>query len=380
MNPEQLPATELVALLATDAELLTKARACRQLAINGGAEAIPALAALLGDDRLSDYARTALEGIPAPAAGEALRKALPTLKGRLQVGVIQSLAVRREAAAVPDLIALMKVPDREFDPDVLFALGKIASNAAVEFLVTRQIAATSSYPPPLARAILLAVDALLRDGKREAAIGLLDSLEEKPLSAPDSQAMSLLRKRAQRVVLFDGKSLTGWKGDSAWFRVADGAIVAGSLEKPIPQNEFLSTTREFGDFELCLSVRLHAGKGNGGIQLRSQRVPNSREMAGYQADMAVDYWGGLYDESRRAKFLGTRTDVAAIKGVLKPGDWNDYVIRCEGPRIRLWLNGLLTNDFTETDASIPRSGRIALQIHGGPPGEAHYINIQLTEL
>ena len=80
-------------------------------------------------------------------------------------------------------------------------------------------------------------------------------------------------------------------------------------------------------------------------------LPNSREMAGYQADMAAEYWGGLYDESRRDKFLG-KPDPAAVAKVLKPADWNDYVIRCEGPRIRLWLNGLLTVDFTETDPAM----------------------------
>lgn len=38
---------------------------------------------------------------------------------------------------------------------------------------------------------------------------------------------------------------------------------------------------------------------------KSPRVPHSREMVGYQEDVATGYWGGLYDESRRAKFLGS---------------------------------------------------------------------------
>jgi hypothetical protein len=189
-----------------------------------------------------------------------------------------------------------------------------------------------------------------------------------------------LQERNDRIRLFDGMTLTGWEGDPTWFRIADGAIIAGRLDRPIPQNEFLCTTREFGDFELRLKVRLVAGQGNGGIQFRSQRVPNSREMAGYQADLADGYWGGLYDESRRAKFLGRRVEEAALKRVLKPGDWNDYVIRAEGPRVRLWLNGLLTTDFTETDAAIPRTGRIGVQIHGGPPAEAWYKDLEINEL
>ena len=131
---------------------------------------------------------------------------------------------------------------------------------------------------------------------------------------------------------------------------------------------------------LRLKVRLVDGKGNGGIQFRSKRVPDSREMEGYQADVASDYWGALYDESRRRNFLGTRPDPALVAKVLKPADWNDYVIRCEGPRIRLWLNGQLTTDFTEADSAIPRTGNIGLQIHSGAPSEAWYKEIEIEEL
>lgn len=45
---------------------------------------------------------------------------------------------------------------------------------------------------------------------------------------------------------------------------------------------------------------------------------------------------------------------------------------CEGPRIRLWLNGTLTVDYTEQDARIERTGIIALQIHGGAKAKVYY--------
>lgn len=380
MNMEELPAANLIAVLTTEAGLETKARACRQLAVSGDAAAVPALAALLADDRLSDYARTALEGIPAAAAGEALRQALPKLTGRLLAGAVDSLAVRHETAAVPDLIELMKDPAREKDANVLIALGKIASEEAVAYIQQCLTVAKANLPSLTARAVLTAAERLLRDGKREAALGLLDSLTGCNLPVAVSRAVAGLRQRAKRLRLYDGKTLTGWEGDLTWFRPADGAIIAGRLDQPIPRNEFLCTARQFGDFELRLKVRLMAGQGNGGIQFRSQRVPNSREMAGYQADVATGYWGGLYDESRRAKFLGQPTDLAAVKRILKPGDWNSYVIRCEGPRIQLWLNGLLTTEFTEADSTIPQTGFIGLQIHAGAPTEAHYKELELEEL
>jgi hypothetical protein len=70
----------LAAVLASDAGLHEKALACQQLAITGGPDAVSALAALLGHERLSDYARSGLEIIADSSAGEALKKALPALK------------------------------------------------------------------------------------------------------------------------------------------------------------------------------------------------------------------------------------------------------------------------------------------------------------
>jgi hypothetical protein len=183
--------------------------------------------------------------------------------------------------------------------------------------------------------------------------------------------------------LFDGKSLAGWEGDAKIFRVQDGAIVAGSGSERIARNEFLASKEEFGDFELRLQARL-VGKGqNAGVQFRSQRVPDHFEMIGYQCDMgtmrAQSIWGALYDESRRRKFL-VEPSQDSIKTAVKPEDWNDLVIRCEGPRIQIWVNGVQTVDYTEADAAITRTGRLGLQIHGGEPAEAAYKNIRIKKL
>jgi hypothetical protein len=102
-------------------------------------------------------------------------------------------------------------------------------------------------------------------------------------------------------------------------------------------------------------------------------------MSGYQADMGEGYWASLYDESRRNKTLQA-PKAEVLKAPLKPNDWNDYVIRCEGRRIRLWLNGTLTVDFLEEDETIPLSGKIGLQIHGGGKSEASYKEITIAEL
>ncbi len=183
--------------------------------------------------------------------------------------------------------------------------------------------------------------------------------------------------------LFDGKTLAGWEGDKAVFRIEDGAIVAGSKSERIAHNEFLASSEEFGDFELRLKARL-VGKGqNAGVQFRSQRMANHFEMIGYQCDMGAmqgrPIWGSLYDESRRRKFLA-EGDATKLANAVKAEDWNDLAIRCEGRHIQIWVNGVQTVDYTEAESEIPLRGRFGLQIHGGEPAEASYKDVRIKVL
>ena len=187
---------------------------------------------------------------------------------------------------------------------------------------------------------------------------------------------------AESKSLFDGKTLNGWEGDTAkTWRIEDGEIVGGSLETTVPRNEFLCTTKTYGDFELKVKFKLLGDpkQANAGIQFRTKRIPRHHEVSGYQADMGQNYWGALYDESRRNKVLAQPAKEVWEK-VVKQGDWNEYTIRCEGPRVRLWLNGALTVDWLEKDDKIERTGIIGLQVHGGAKAKVHYKDITIEEL
>jgi hypothetical protein len=179
------------------------------------------------------------------------------------------------------------------------------------------------------------------------------------------------------VPLFNGKDLTGWQGDTKLWIVEDGMLVGRS--PGIAYNDFLATTKTYGDFVLRFQVRLLKNEGNSGVQFRSKRVPNSHEVAGYQADAAPGWWGKLYDEARRGKVLAGPTD-EVLKKALKPGDWNDYEVQAVGARITLTLNGVKTAEYTEEDKNIPRDGIFAVQIHGGGPMEVQFKNIRLKEV
>jgi hypothetical protein len=186
---------------------------------------------------------------------------------------------------------------------------------------------------------------------------------------------------AEGIAIFDGKTLNGWEGNTNNWRVENGAIVAGSLDRKQPHNEFLATTKVFGNFDLRLEYKVEGSNGfvNGGVQFWSRRVPNDFEVSGFQADLGADTDGNLYDESRRNRNLVAATKEAR-ETALRPGNWNNYRIRAEGPHIELWLNGVKTADYTEGDASIPRRGIFALQIHGGAFTKVQYRNLVLDEL
>jgi hypothetical protein len=187
---------------------------------------------------------------------------------------------------------------------------------------------------------------------------------------------------AAPVSLFDGKTFDGWEGETTkTWRIEDGAFVGGSLAEKVPHNEFLATKKSYANFELRLKFKLLGTEGfvNGGVQFRSQRIPNHYEMIGYQADMGDGYYGSLYDESRRKKTL-VGPEKELIEKILKRNEWNDYRIRCEGRHIQLWINGVQTVDYTEPDESIEQNGLIAVQIHGNGKTEAWYKDIVIEEL
>lgn len=178
--------------------------------------------------------------------------------------------------------------------------------------------------------------------------------------------------------LFDGKSFSGWEGNREVFRIQDGAVVGGFLDRPVPRNEYLCSTQRYRDFELRLALRLSGENVNAGVQFRSDRVPGKSEMIGYQADMGQQYWGCLYDERRHKLLAGPTKDEQ--QKLIRPNAWNDYVIRAEGRHVELWLNGHKTVDYTEPDATIPQEGVFGLQIHKGPASEAWYKDLQIRIL
>lgn len=180
-------------------------------------------------------------------------------------------------------------------------------------------------------------------------------------------------------LLFDGKELDGWEhnGKAGSFTVRDGVIVGDRTGKP-ESAYWLSTVRKYADFELRLQYRL-SSKGNSGVFIRAPHEGRTSRMG-----MEIQL---LDDGARTGKpgigDTGAVYQVAAAKAfVSRPaGEWNDLCILCDGPRVKVTLNGQVINDVLMTDfpalKNRPRKGFIGLSAHTKP---VQFRNIRLREI
>jgi HEAT repeat protein len=157
----------LLNLLKSDAPLQEKAAACQELARIGTRQAVPVLAPLLTDETLSPMAQFALEPIPDPSVDAAFRDALGKLQGRLLVGVIVSLGVRKDTQAIEPLARCLSDPDPAVAQAAARALGSIGG-AAVPVLESALATGSSANQPAICEGLLRCAGAL--SGTEAAAI------------------------------------------------------------------------------------------------------------------------------------------------------------------------------------------------------------------
>ena len=216
--------------------------------------------------------------------------------------------------------------------------------------------------------------------------------------------------------LFNGKDLTGWDGDTSFWKAEDGMIVGETTaENPIKHaNTFLIAQDDgkdlkVSDFEFRVQWRFAPDRpfGNSGIQYRSHRVndPKNPEnkwiVGGYQADCDKDnqYTGICYEERGRGIFCkfgkkmtvnssgkkeetGDTATMAELTTARKAaGEWNDYVVICKGNHCVQILNGVVVADFTDDQpGKSAKSGILALQIHQGKPMRVEFKDPKIKTL
>ena len=174
-------ARQAISTLESGAPSEEKAMACKRLAVYGHADAVPALAPLLSDEKLASWARIALEAIPGSAADEALRAAMPKLQGKLLVGVINSIGVRRDAKAVGALASKLKDADAEVATAAAVALGRIGGDNAAKALEKSLGSGPVAIRSAMAQGYLLCAERFLAEGKSAKAVKLYDTVRKADL-------------------------------------------------------------------------------------------------------------------------------------------------------------------------------------------------------
>ena len=174
--------SELIAVISGDGEEADKALACKDLAIYGSAASVDALGRLLTNERLASWARIALEAIPGDEASATLRRALPVVDGRTLLGVITTLGVRGDAAAVPLLLTRLSGESDDVAAAAATALGRIGGGAAVAGLRAQLGSMNDARRDVAAEALVVAGENLLAAGDAATASDLAGAVQEAEVS------------------------------------------------------------------------------------------------------------------------------------------------------------------------------------------------------
>jgi HEAT repeat protein len=195
---------ELLAILQSDVPPGEKAIACKKLAIDGSSASVGELAKLLPDAQLSSWARIALESIPGPEADAALREAAAKLQGNLQIGMINSLGVRRDAKSVDYLATKLQDGDLELVTAAAVALGRIGNLPAAKALRTAFATAADKPRSAIAEGCVYCGEKLLAAGEVGPATEMYDAVRIAKVAKPrllEATRGAILARREQGVPL-----------------------------------------------------------------------------------------------------------------------------------------------------------------------------------
>jgi hypothetical protein len=171
--------------------------------------------------------------------------------------------------------------------------------------------------------------------------------------------------------LFNGTDLTGWTkiGNESW-EVEDGLIHGKGLTKDYG---YLETAKKYQNFQLSLRFKCV-------VFFHSAFKPGTAEVTqGMQFEIdctMMHHTGGVYAEDKAAWLVWPAPE---NEGVVRMGEWNDYLVEVEGNRYRSRLNGVQMVDFTDPKPN-STDGTIALQLHAGGKGNMQFKDIWIRDL
>ena len=295
----------LIGIIQGDEPYVDKLKACRGLRIRGTAAAVPALAAMLPNPELSHIARYALEPMPCPQAGKALRDALAKTAGKAKAGIAASLGVRRDPDAVPVLTPLLNDADAEVAQAAAAALGRIAMPAAVNALFKCADNRPEEMRPAAGEA-LLATAARIAESDPAAAIDLYEKLQrpEWPLFVRTGAFYGLAAAKPAQA---PERLIAALRADDPLFRNIAAAIVG---ETPADGN-----TPLYADTLPSLSPEAQVALVRGLMARKDLLARPAVTAAAQTANPAVKAAA-----VKALSVLGTREDVPMIAALLDNAD------------------------------------------------------------
>jgi HEAT repeat protein len=295
---------QLIRVLQSDASKADKAITCKQLAIWGTADAVPALAALLPDEELTSWSRIALEAIPDPAAAAALREALATLQGRTLIGVINSIGVRGDAEAVDGLTTRLKDADAEVASAAAVALGKIGDAAATGSLRRALSDAPDAVRSAVAEGCVLCAERLLADGKTAEAAALYDEVRQADVPKQrvvEATRGAILARQAAGVSLLVEQLKSGDKS-----LVAIGLSTARELSGPGVTKALVAELDNIAPAQQALLILALADRGD--AEAMPAMLQAAKSKTSQVRIAAVNFLKQLGDESCVSVLLQVATD------------------------------------------------------------------------
>jgi hypothetical protein len=175
------------------------------------------------------------------------------------------------------------------------------------------------------------------------ALGLDDVAAPSPASAQD----------AGWETLFDGSSLDGWSviGGANWrLDPSDGSVVADAGEEG-----HLVTESSYDDFEVVIEFWVEP-RTNSGVYIRCADPTEITAQGCYEVNISDQRADPTY---RTGAVVGVSSPLEVVDA---GGRWNEYVIRADGPRLTVTLNGIRTVDAEDASHT---AGVIGLQFSTG---------------
>lgn len=363
--------SELTAILKSDASFPEKYEACRQLSRVGDKTAVPVLASLLSDEKMAHMARYALEPIPDPAVDAALRDALSTVKGKLLVGVIHSIAYRRDSKAVMLLGKLLSNPDPMVAAAAATGLGRIATPEAAEFLVKNLDDLPFETRHTYYDAALVCGTRLADENNKKQAMKILNTLQDKKFP------LNIRASAVQCAILADPSNGTDLvkkylqSDEKAMFHAVLGTVrsikeksvtktLMDAFDKLSPDRQIpvLSTLAERGD--PAAMETFMAASGNSNIEVQVAAIQLLPQLGGPSAVPAlIKLLSNEKDEVKEAsKFAlaamdGTDVD-SAITGMLSSPDagMRNIAVEMVGQRRIVSAMPALLKSATDEDKSV----------------------------